>query len=160
MIAVMRSPCHFMDTYIEQRATVMSQVSLLVLTIEAGIPDDVMWPIMDGKHIVSVPHHDGLLVDRVDDDLDDEIYGIGADIAMRLKEGTLAALDRTTREVKRLSESVPKVNDRQTCFESVVLSVRVGVSGVFCHMDSSNDTTGHDDGWWFWSALSSGFIDS
>ena len=43
----------------------------------------------------------------------------------------------TTGEVKRLSEPVPKVNGRQTCFESVVLSVRVGVSGVLCHMDSS-----------------------
>ena len=52
-----------------------------------------------------------------------------------------------------------KVNDQQTCFESVVLSVRVGVSGVLCHLDSSNDTTGHDVGWWFWSALPSGFID-
>ena len=29
----------------------------------------------------------------------------------------------------------------------VVLSVRVGVSGVLCHLDSSNDTTGHDDGY-------------
>ena len=29
----------------------------------------------------------------------------------------------------------------------LVLSVRVGVFGVFCHLDSSNDTTGHDDGY-------------
>ena len=29
----------------------------------------------------------------------------------------------------------------------VVLSVRVGVSGVLCHLDPSTDTTGHDDGW-------------
>ena len=57
--------------------------------------------------------------------------------------------DRTTRKVKRLTEFVTKVNDRQTCFESVVLSLRVGVSGVLCHLYSSNDTTGHDDGWWF-----------
>ena len=41
----------------------------------------------------------------------------------------------------------------------MVLSVRVGVSGVLCHLGSFNDTTGHDGGWWFWSALSSGFID-
>ena len=60
--------------------------------------------------------------------------------------------------MKRLSESVPKVNDRQTCFESVVLPVRVGVSEVLCHRDLSHDTTGHDDGWWFWSVLSSEFI--
>ena len=108
---------------------------------------------MDINHIVSVPHHDGLFVDRVDDGLDEEIDGIAAEFAMRLKEGTLAELERTTREVKRLSESVPKVNVWQTCFESVVLSVRVGVSGVLCHLDSSNDTTRHYNGWWFWSAL-------
>ena len=97
-----------MDTYIEERATVKSQVSLLDLTLEAGIPVDVMLPVMDGKHIVYVPHHDGLLVDRVDDGLYEEIDGMAADFAMRLNEGTLAVLDRTTREVKRLSESVPK----------------------------------------------------
>ena len=28
-----------------------------------------------------------------------------------------------------------------------MLSVRVGVSGVLCHLDSSIDTTGHDDGY-------------
>ena len=131
----------------EERVTVNPQVSLMDLTLEAGILGDVMWSLIDGKHIVSVPHHDGLLVDRVDDGLDVEIDRMAADFAMRWKEVTLAALDRTTREVKRLSELVPKVNDRQTCFESVVLSLRVGVSGVLCHLDSSNDTTGHDDGW-------------
>ena len=40
----------------------------------------------------------------------------------------------------------------------MVLSVRVGVSGVLCHLDSSTDTTRHDDGGWFWSDLSFGFI--
>ena len=84
-------------------------------------------------------------MDRVDYGLDGEIDGMASDFAMRLN--TLAELDRTTREVKWLSESVPKVNDRQTCIEAVVLSVRVGVSGVLCHLDSSNDTTRHDDGW-------------
>ena len=113
---------------------------------------------MDDKHIVSVPHHDEFLVDRVDDGLDEEIDEMAPDFAMRLKEGTLAALDRTTREVKRLSESVPNVNDWQTCFESVVLSAMVGMYGVLCHLDSSNDITRHDDGWWLWSALSSGYI--
>ena len=35
------------------------QLSLLNLTIEAGIPGAVMWSFIDDKHIVSVPHHDG-----------------------------------------------------------------------------------------------------
>ena len=52
---------------------VNSQVSLLNLTLEADIPADVMWSLIDGKHIVFVPHHDGLFVDRVDDSLDEEI---------------------------------------------------------------------------------------
>ena len=43
------------------------QVSLLNLTLEADIPSDVMWSLIYGKHIVSVPHHDGSFVDRVDD---------------------------------------------------------------------------------------------
>ena len=60
-------------------------VSSLDLTLETDIVDDVMWPLMDGKHIVSVPHHDGLCVHRVDDGLDEEIDGMAADFAMRLK---------------------------------------------------------------------------
>ena len=52
MTAVMRSSCHFMDTYIEERVTVKSQVSLLDLTLEASIPDDVMLPFMDDSHIL------------------------------------------------------------------------------------------------------------
>ena len=51
------------------------QVSLMNLTIEAGIPGDVMWLLIDVKHIVSLPHHDGLFVDSVDDCLDEKIYG-------------------------------------------------------------------------------------
>ena len=50
-----------------ERATVNPQVSLLNLTLDAGIPGDVMWSLIDGKHIVSLPHHDGLFVDRFDD---------------------------------------------------------------------------------------------
>ena len=76
----------------------------------------------DDKHIVSLPHHDGLLVDMVDNGLGEEIDGMAAVFAMRLKEVTLAALDRITREVKPLSESVRIVNDRQTCFEYVLKS--------------------------------------
>ena len=53
---------------------------------------------------MSVPHHDGLIVDRVDDGLDGEIDGMAADFEMRLKEVTLAALAKITREVKQLSE--------------------------------------------------------
>ena len=39
------------------------------------------------------------------------------------------------------------VLDPTKSMRKVVLSVRVGVSGVLCHLDSSNDTTGHDDGY-------------
>ena len=52
-------------------------------------------------------------------------------LILRLKEVTLAALYRTTREVKWLLESVTKVHDQQTSFESVVLSVRVVCLGCF-----------------------------
>ena len=40
-----------------------------------------------------------------------------------------------------------------------MLSVRVGVSGVLCHLDLLTDTTRHDDDWWLCSVLSSGLID-
>ena len=53
--------------------------SLGVHHSQTDIPDDVMWPLMDGKHIVSVPHHDRLLVDGVNDGLDEEIDGMAAD---------------------------------------------------------------------------------
>ena len=39
---------------------------------------------------------------------------MAADFAMRLMKLNLAALDRIIGEMERLSESVPKVNDRQT----------------------------------------------
>ena len=50
-------------------------MSLLKLTIKADIPGDMMWSLIDGKHIVSVPHRDGLFVDRVDDCMDEKIDG-------------------------------------------------------------------------------------
>ena len=49
---------------------------LLDLTLEARIHCDVMWSLIDGKHNVSVPHHDRLLVDSVDYGLDEEIDGM------------------------------------------------------------------------------------
>ena len=58
-----------------ERATVNPQVSLLNLTLEAGIPGDVVWPLIEGKHIVSLPHHDGMFVDRVDDFFNEKIDG-------------------------------------------------------------------------------------
>ena len=56
-----------------ERVPVNPQVYLLYLTLEAGIPGDVMLSFRDGKHIVSLRHHDGLFVDRVDDCLDEKI---------------------------------------------------------------------------------------
>ena len=47
-----------------------------------------MWSLIDGKHIVSVPHYDRFLVDRVDDGLDEEVDGMAANSAMRMKEVT------------------------------------------------------------------------
>ena len=49
-------------------------MSLLDFTLEAGLPDDVMWSLIYGKHIVSVLHHDGLLVDMVDDNNNNNYY--------------------------------------------------------------------------------------
>ena len=103
-----------------ERATYHFQVSLLDLTLEAGIPDGVMWSLIDGKHIVSVSYHDGLLVDRVNDGLDQDIDRISADFGMHMKNVTLAAYDRITKVVEQLSELMRKVNDRQTYFESVL----------------------------------------
>ena len=56
------------------------QVFLLNLTLEADISGDMMWSLIDGKHIVSVPHHDGLFVDRIDDCLDEDIDGRAEDL--------------------------------------------------------------------------------
>ena len=56
-------------------ATVNSQVSLLNLTHVTGFPGDVMWPLIDGKQIVSLLHHDRLFVDRVADCLKEKIDG-------------------------------------------------------------------------------------
>ena len=55
-----------------------------------------------------VPHHEGLLVHRVDYGMDEETDRMAANIAMYMKEVTLAALDRITMEVK----SVRKMDDR------------------------------------------------
>ena len=76
--AVMKKKTPFPGFAFEERVMVNPQVSLLDLshlTLEAGIPGDVMWSLIDGKHIVSVPHHDGLFVDRIDGCLDEEIDG-------------------------------------------------------------------------------------
>ena len=105
-------------------------MSLLELSLEAGIPGDTMWSLIDDNHIVSVPQHDGLLVEGVDDGLDDDIDGMAAGFAMQKKEVTPAALDRIMRVVKHLSELVRKMNDRQTCFESEVDPLANGEQGI------------------------------
>ena len=75
MTAVMKNRAIPRTFAFEKRVMVNHHVSLLNLTLGADIPSDVMWSFIDGKHIVSVPHHDGLFVDRVDDCLDEEIDG-------------------------------------------------------------------------------------
>ena len=96
------------------RAHLDRYLTLLDLTLEAGIPGDVMRSIIDGKLIVSVPRHDGELMDRVNDNNEENLRGLAADFARQMKEVTLAALDRITKKMERLSESVLKVNERQT----------------------------------------------
>ena len=61
----MKNSCHFQDTCISGDGN--PEVSCLDLTLEAGISGVVMWSLIDGKHNVFVPHHDGLIVDMVDD---------------------------------------------------------------------------------------------
>ena len=75
----MKSPALHMTFAFEDRVMVNPQVSLLNLTLDVGIPGDVVWSLIDGKHSVSVPHHGGLFVVRVDDCLDVEIDGGTAD---------------------------------------------------------------------------------
>ena len=71
----MKRPIIFRLLAFVERVTVNPQVSLWKFTLEAGTPGDVMWSLIDGKHIVSLPHQDGLFVDRVDDCLDEKIDG-------------------------------------------------------------------------------------
>ena len=44
---------------LEERVTLNHQVFMLDSTIEAGIPGDVVWSLIDGKHIVSRVHSTG-----------------------------------------------------------------------------------------------------
>ena len=60
-----------------ERATV-NPVSLLDLTPEAGIPGDVMRALIDGNSNISLPRHDGLLVDTVNKGIDEEFDGVHA----------------------------------------------------------------------------------
>ena len=62
------------------------------MILEAGIPGDVRWSLIYVKQIVFVPHHDGLFVDIVNDDLDGKIDGMTASFGMWLKEVILTAL--------------------------------------------------------------------
>ena len=102
------------------RAHLDRDLILLDLTLEAGIPGDVLRSLIDGKLIVSVSRHDGELVDRVNANNEEDLDGLAADFARQMKEVTLAALDRITKEMERLSESVQKVNECQAHFESVM----------------------------------------
>ena len=92
-------------------------------------------------------------MDTIDDCLDVDIDGgtevlfdVGEDNPV--KEDEWAEVDiilsRQKCELILISELLYPTKSRI----NVVLSLRVGVSRVLRHMDSSTDTTGHDDGWW------------
>ena len=49
-----------------------SQASLLDLTVEVGIPGDVMRALIGGKHIVYIPFHDRLLEDMVNENIEED----------------------------------------------------------------------------------------
>ena len=66
-------------------------MSILDLTVEAGIPGRVM-SLIDDQHIVYVPYHDGLLVNRVNVGMDEEIDRMAVAFAMQMKKVTLAEL--------------------------------------------------------------------
>ena len=117
-----------------------SILNLLNLTLEVGIPGDVMWSLIDGKHIVSVTHPYILLVDKVDDCLDEEIEG-GTEDWFNVADDNHVTEDGGAKLDIMLSR--PKCNfwfrkllDPMKSRMKVVLSVRVGVSGVLCHLDS------------------------
>ena len=107
---------HRAHAILDVRAHFDRDLTLLDFTLEAGIPGDVIRSIIDGKLIVSVPRHDEELVDRVNDNNEKDLDGLAADFVRQMKEVTLAALDRITKEMERLSESVQKVNERQAHF--------------------------------------------
>ena len=100
---------HRAQAILDVRAHLDRYLTLLDLTPEAEIPGYVMRSIIDGKLIVSVPRHDGELVDRVNANNEEDLYGLAADFARQMKEVTLAALDRITKEMERLPESVQTV---------------------------------------------------
>ena len=49
------------------------QVSLLDLTVEAGIPGYVMRALICRKKSMSVPCHDGFLVDMVNENIEEDL---------------------------------------------------------------------------------------
>ena len=97
---------HRAQANLDVRAHLDRDLTLLYLTLEAGIPGNVMRSIIDNKLIVCVPRDDGELVDRVHDNNEVDLDGLAADFARQMKETTLAALGRIIKEMERLSKSV------------------------------------------------------
>ena len=89
-------------------------------------------------------------MERVGDCLDEEIDGETEDLFDAgednpMKEDGRAEVDIMLSQRKCGFLFSGLLNSMQTRMK-FVLSVRVSVSGVLCHMDSSTDTSGHDDG--------------
>ena len=118
-------------------------------------------------------------MDRVNDNNEEDLDGLAAVFARQMKEVTLAALDRITKEMERLSESVQRVNEHQAHFESVLKlgpmpteeqRIDLGI-GEDSPLNEDGDAAMQyrsvqrsmcsqgGDGWWVRGASSPGFID-
>ena len=96
---------------LDVRAHLDRDLTLLDLTLEVGIPSDVIRSIINGKLLCLFRVTTESLWRRSMLKMKRTLMGLAADFARQM-EVPLAALDRITMEMERLSESVQKVNVR------------------------------------------------
>ena len=107
---------------------VIPQVSLLNLTLDAGVPGDVMWSLIYGNHIVSVLHHDGFFDGGTED-----LFDAGEDNQVK-EDGR-----------KRWTSFCP---DQSVAFDF----------GTPRSHEIKDESGVISKGWYVWDVLSSGFI--